>query len=81
MQYWIKMGKKQVWFWSEKLEISEGEIATWIYSLDPFSYNKPIASIRAYNGYSINLPQERLYETYEECLTGLRDKKLTELLY
>jgi hypothetical protein len=74
--------KKTVWFWTNKLEICNGEIDTCIHLMDPFSDKKLVAKIRAYgyNGFYIKLPKERLYESKEDCMVGLRDYKINSVI-
>ncbi len=77
--------KKIVWFWTNKLEICNGEIDTWIHPIDPFfddgADKTSVARIRETNhGYSINLPKERLYKSKEDCMVGLRDYKINSVI-
>ena len=71
---------KKVYFWykgyqNAEYEIHKGTIQHWtIYD------NKQIANIRTYGGFSIQLPNERLFDNEAECRADMRDKIINELL-
>jgi hypothetical protein len=65
------MNQNKIWFWDDKYNISHGSIAWWV---------NDNAYIRTYNGYSINLPMNRLFNTEEDCLRSIRELKLKQVL-
>lgn len=57
-------------------EIYAGSISHWHY----WPGKDPVAQLRTFNGFSIWLPEDRLFWSKEECRIALRDKLINEII-